>query len=161
MNRRSAEHFKREDGAPQPLRLEQSHRVLFGEVDAMAIMWHGNYTRLFEEVSTELRRLVGLSYERFYKAKVRAPVVQLHIDYHHPLFLDEVPVVRADMVWSDAARINIEYAVLKENQTVAATGYSIQLFTDDQGMPLWTMPDLMADVQQQWRDGAFREYEVA
>ena len=59
MRKRRQDYFKREEGAPVPLRCTVEHRVLFGEVDAMAILWHGHYTRLFELAATELRRKIG------------------------------------------------------------------------------------------------------
>jgi acyl-CoA thioester hydrolase len=159
MGKRRHTYFKREEGAPAPLRCTVEHRALFGEVDAMAIVWHGNYARLFESASTELRRRIGLSYEDFYKAELRAPIVQLHVDYHQPLVLDEVARIQAELIWSDAARINIEYTVFKENGSVAATGYTVQLFTDRAGQPCWIMPDLLARSQQQWKAGEFREFQ--
>lgn len=161
MRKRRQEYFAREQGVPPILRCRVEHRVLFGEVDAMAIMWHGNYARLFEEASTELRRRVGLSYENFFEAKLRAPIVQLHADYHQPLVLDELAVIEADLIWSDAARLNVEYKVFKEDGSLAVTGFTVQLFTDADGTPCWIMPDLMAESQRRWKTGEFRELEVS
>lgn len=159
MRKRRQDDFKPEEGAPVSLVCSVEHRVLFGEVDAMAIMWHGNYARLFEMASTELRRQVGLSYEDFFVAKIRAPIVQLHVDYHQPLVLDEQALIQAKLVWNDAARLNMEYTVFKEDGSVAATGYTVQLFTDETGTPCWIMPDLLARTQQRWKAGEFKELE--
>ncbi len=160
MRKRRQDYFKREPDSPAPLRCSIKHRVLFGEVDAMAIMWHGNYARLFEMASTELRRKIGLSYEDFFVAEVRAPIVQLHVDYKKPLVLDESARIQAEIVWSDAARLNVEYTVFKTDGSVAATGYTVQLFTDAEGQPCWIMPDLLARTQQRWKAGGFKELEV-
>lgn len=157
MRRREAPYFKREEASPPPLRCTVEHRVLFGEVDAMAILWHGNYTRLLEMASTELRRRIGLSYEDFFVANLRAPIVQLHLDYHRPLVLDETARIQAEMIWSDAARLNMEYTVFKEDGSVAATGYTVQLFTTADGVPCWIMPDLLARSQLCWKAGEFAE----
>ncbi len=160
MRKRRQEYFKPEEGAPASLRCTVEHRVLFGEVDAMAIMWHGNYARLFEMASTELRRRIGLSYEDFFAAKLRAPIVQLHVDYHKPLVLDEAARIQATIIWSDAARLNMEFTVFKADDSVAATGYTVQLFTDTDGVPCWIMPDMLARTQQRWKAGDFRELEA-
>lgn len=160
MRKRRQEYFKREEGAPSSLRCRVEHRVLFGEVDAMAIMWHGNYARLFEEASTELRRRIGLSYEDFFKAKLQAPIVQLHVDYHSPLMLDELAVIQAEQVWSDAARLNVEYKVFKEDGSLAVTGYTVQLFTSNDREPCWIVPALLEESQRRWKAGEFREIEV-
>lgn len=161
MRKRRQDYFKREEGAPASLRCTVEHRVLFGEVDAMAIMWHGNYARLFEMASTELRRKTGLSYEDFFVAEVRAPIVQLHVDYKKPLVLDEVARIQADMIWNDAARLNVECTVFKEDGSIAATGYTVQLFTDADGVPFWILPDLLERSQQRWRAGEFEEMKIS
>jgi len=145
---------------PRPLRCTVEHRVLFSEVDAMAIMWHGHYPRLFEAASTELRRKIGLSYEDFFDAELRAPIVQLHADYHQPLVLDELARIQAEMIWNDAARLDMEYTVFKEDGSVAVTGYTVQLFTDTEGQPCWLMPDLLAGSQRRWKSDEFKEFEV-
>ena len=70
MRKRRKEYFVVEEGAPASLHCSVEHRVLFGEVDAMAIMWHGHYACLFEMASTELRGQIGLSYEDFFVAEL-------------------------------------------------------------------------------------------
>jgi len=152
--RRKKSYFPREDGTPSPLVCQTQHRIRFGEVDAMAIVWHGHYAVLFEEASTELRRRCGLGYGDFYDARLLAPIAQLHVDYHQPLRLDELATVRATMIWSDAARINIEYVVTREDATIAATGYTVQLFADaDSGLACFTMPSLLDSCRQRWQNG--------
>ncbi len=121
----------------------------------MAVVWHGHYAVLFEEASTELRRRCELGYGDFFEAGVRAPIAQLHIDYHQPLFLDELVTVQASMIWTEAARLNIEYEVLREDGTLAATGYTVQLFAEaESGLPCFTLPPLLAEFQRRWRNGA-------
>jgi len=152
--RRKKKYFKREAGVPKPLVYSFQRRARFGEVDAMAVMWHGHYATLFEEASTELRRMSGLGYEDFFTAGVYAPIVQLHVDYFSSLLLDELFTVTATMLWAEAARINIEYEITKEDGTLAATGYTTQLFSSaETGEPCFTLPPLLEKQQQRWRDG--------
>ena len=154
--RRKKTYFKPEEGAPPPIVHTMQRRARFGEVDAMAVMWHGHYAVLFEEVSTELRRRCGLGYGDFFEAGVRAPIVQLHVDYHQPLLLDELATVKASMVWSEAARLNIEFEVVKEDGTIAATGYTVQLFAEaESGLPCLTLPKMLETCQARWRNGEF------
>jgi len=86
----------------------------------MAVVWHGQYARIFETAATELRRICGMTYQAFFDAELYAPIVQLHVDYHSSLMLDELYSVTAKMVFSEAARINIEYTILKEDGSLAA-----------------------------------------
>jgi acyl-CoA thioester hydrolase len=151
--RRKKQYFKRAPG-PAPLEFSFQRHARFGEVDAMAVMWHGHYATLFEEASTELRRMSGLSYEDFFEAKVYVPIVQLHVDYYQSLLLDELFTVKARMLWTDAARINIEYEVLKADGSIAATGYTVQLFSSAKtGEPCFTLPALLEKQHVLWKDG--------
>ncbi|MEN7972734.1 MAG: acyl-CoA thioesterase [Verrucomicrobiota bacterium] len=152
--RRKKTYFKREPNVPAPLVYTHRRRARFGEVDAMAVMWHGHYAVLFEEASSELRRLSGLGYEDFYEAGVYAPIVQLHVDYFQSLVLDEMITVKASMFWTDAARINIEYEVLKEDGSLAATGYTVQLFSSaTTGEACFALPSLLEKQQELWKAG--------
>lgn len=152
--RRRKNYFPRMEGGPTPLTCKVRHRARFGEVDAMAVVWHGHYAVLFEEASTELRRRCGLGYGDFFAAGIRAPIAQLHVDYHQPLFLDELATVKASMIWTEAARLNIEYEITREDGTLAATGYTVQLFAEaESGLPCFTMPPLLAACQARWRNG--------
>ena len=156
--RRKKTYFKREAGTPSPRVYSFQRRARFGEVDAMAVMWHGHYAALFEEASTELRRKSGLGYKDFYKAGVFAPIVQLHVDYYSSLRLDELFTVTATLLWSDAARINIEYEIVKKDGSVAATGYTTQLFSSaETGQAYFILPPLLKSYRQRWIDGVLEE----
>jgi acyl-CoA thioester hydrolase len=145
-------YFEREKGAPEPLCCTIRRRVRFCEVDAMAIMWHGHYAMLFEDVATELRRGCGLGYKDFFDAGLAAPIVKLCVDFHQPLLLDEIVTLTARMIWSDAARLNIEYEVLKEDGSLAATGCTVQLFVEsDSRLPCFTVPDMLVSCRNMWR----------
>lgn len=157
MRKRRKDYFPRDPEAPVALRCTVEHRVTFGEVDAMAILWHGHYARLFEMASTELRRKIGLGYDDFFVAQLRAPIVKLHVDYHKSLVLDELARIQAELIWNDAARLDIEYTIFKADGAVAATGYTVQLFTDPAGSPCWVMPDMLAASQTRWKAGEFKE----
>lgn len=153
--RRTEGYFKRTESDPAPLRVSINRRVAFREVDAIAITWHGRYADYFEDAATELRRACGLTYEAFRDSGVRAPIVQFHVDYHCPLLLDELVTVTATLVWSEAARLNTEYEILKPDSTVAATGYSVQMLTDTAGEPCLAPPPLLLRCQERWRGGEF------
>ncbi|RJR16570.1 MAG: acyl-CoA thioesterase, partial [Nitrospiraceae bacterium] len=129
MKRRKEHYFERIEGAPEPLVIEMRRRVHFSEVDPLAIVWHGRYPSFFEEGSEELGRLCGMSYEDFYKAGLRAPIVKLHIDYFRPLRLAEEFTIRTALIWDTASRLNTEYYLVKDDGTVTTSGYTVQVFT--------------------------------
>ena len=157
MTRRRKTYFQSLPGEPKPLAWEIRHRLLFSEVDALAIGWHGRFPQFFEMCHTELMRIIGLDYETYKKNNIGAPIVQFHADYFLPLELDEIFTVRAELVWSDGARLNVNYEIIKENGTLAATGYTVQMFFDVYSHePYLTTPDCVQNVWDNWREGKIR-----
>ena len=152
--RRKGGYFRQSDEAPAPLVVRRKRRVSFGEADVMGIAWHGRYVSFFEEGSAELGRRCGLSYEEFAEANLRAPIVQLHIDYHLPLALDEEFTVEVSGIWCEGARLNTEYAAIKSDGSIAATAYTVQMLIDgESGETCLTSPELLERCRRRWRAG--------
>lgn len=160
MRRKTGGYFKPLPTDPAPLTVAVKHRASFSEVDAMAVAWHGRYPRFFEMAHEHLCRQIGLSYKDFFAAGIMAPIVQLHSDYHQSVFLDEEVTITITLFWTDAARLNAEYAVIKENGQLAASGYTVQMFTDGKtGEPFLVIPELLAACQKKWRQGEFNHLQ--
>jgi acyl-CoA thioester hydrolase len=154
--RRKKAYFDQISGAPEPIVVEVKRRVRFNEADPMAIMWHGRYPLLFEEASEELGRRCGMSYKEFYESGLRAPIIELHIDYFQPLFLDEQFTIRASLLWNDGARINTEFHLIKQDESLATSAYTVQLFTDHRtGAPCVVSPEMLERCRSRWRAGEF------
>lgn len=156
MKRRKKNYFSTGADEPEALRFRVTHRARFSEVDAMAIVWHGRYLQFFEIAAEELNRRIGLSYLDYRNANLRAPLVQVHVDFHSPVLLGEEVVIEARLIWTEAARLNTEYTVTSQQGMDKATGYSVQMFTDGQtGEPLLVTPPLVAACRARWRNGDF------
>ena len=135
---------------------ESRRRVAFSEVDAMAVTWHGNYLRFFETAHSELMQKIGLGFAEYARHNLAAPVVQCHVDYYAPLMLDELFTVRAELYWSDGARLDTAYAVTGADGRSCATGYTVQMFCDLKTRePCLFPPDLVATMRDRWRRGEF------
>jgi acyl-CoA thioester hydrolase len=155
--RRKTSYFERIPGAPDPVVVEIKRRVRFNEADPMAIVWHGRYPLYFEEASEELGRLCGLSYPEYFEAGLRAPIVELHIDYFKPLFLDEEFIIRASLIWNEGARLNTEFHLFKKDGRLATSGYMVQLFINHQsGEPYMVSPELLEQCRKRWKAGELR-----
>jgi len=154
--RRRKTYFERSPGSPEPIVVEVKRRVRFNEADPMAIMWHGRYSLLFEEASEEIGRRCGLSYKDFFEAGLRAPIVEFHVDYYKPLFLDEEFTIRASLIWHEGARMNTEFSLIKQDGSLATSGYTVQLFTDHRsGEPCIVSPEMLEQCRTRWRAGEF------
>lgn len=154
--RKNGQYFKRLADAPDDLIIRLERRVSFNEVDIMGIVWFGKYPVYFEEGSAAMGRASGLSYENFKNAKLRAPAVQLKIDYHQPLYLDELFIIEARMVWTEAAKIITEYKLIKKDDTIAITGALMQLLVTTDGQTCLVVPELLEDVRKRWRNGEIK-----
>ena len=131
--------------------------VYFNETDAMGIVWHGNYPKYFDEASAALGRVCGLSYYDYHRAEIHVPIVQLHVDYHQPLQLEESFTVEAAYVWCEGARLNTEFTVCREDGSVTVTGYTIQMFIEATTKePLLTSPALVEEFRRRWQNGTLK-----
>lgn len=156
VRRKKNGYFESVAGMPDPLTVYIKRRVKFSEADIMGIVWHGRYSEYFEEGAAELGRCYGLSYKDFYEAQLRAPIVQLHIDYFKPLFLDEEFTIKASMIWNEGARLNTEYSLIKEDGDIAAAGYTVQMFIDDVSSDmLIAPPKILEKCRRKWKSGEF------
>jgi acyl-CoA thioester hydrolase len=154
MIRRKKQYFNRDENGCADIVMSVRKRVSFSEVDAMAIAWHGRYLQFFEMASEKLARNIGLSYGNYEKHNLRAPFVQMHVDYFRPLLLDEKIEIIAKLVWTEAAKLNIEYEIKKEDGTTGATGYSVQMFiTAPDNLPCLINPPLFEKIKENWKAG--------
>lgn len=157
--RKQTTYFERRAGEPEPIVVEIKRRVRFNEADPMAIAWHGRYPLFFEEASEEVGRRCGLSYKDFFEAGLRTPIVELHIDYFKPLFLDEEFLIRASLIWHEGARLNTEFLLIKQDGSIATSAFTVQLFTDHRtGQACIISPDLIEGVRRRWKAGELHRH---
>lgn len=157
-NRKKTSYFKRAENGPAPIVVETQRRVHFSEIDLMAFVWYGRYTAFFEEGAEALGRECGLSYQDFFEAGLRAPLVKYHVDFHKPLRLDELFTIKTHLIWNEGARMNTEYYLYKDDGSLAAGGYTVQLFMDvNTGEICLTSPPLLERCRQRWKSGEFSE----
>ena len=155
-NRKRKTYFERGEDLPAPVVAEIRRRVHFSEIDAMGIVWHGRYSLYFEEAAEELGRICGLSYKDYYEAGLRAPIVEFHVDYYQSLRLDEELRSRASLIWHEGARLNTEYGLYKQDGSLAAGGYTVQLLTESEsGEVCIVSPALLERCRHRWKTGEF------
>ena len=148
-------YFPRRPGCAAPIVVRVSQRIRFSDVDPMGVLWHGRYAKLLEAANEEIGRRCGLGYEDFRRARLAAPIVQLHVDYFAPLMLGEEASITGRLLWSEGARIDIEYEIHKASGELAATGYTVQMFVDEEGVPLLAPPPIQEACRRRWIAGEF------
>lgn len=105
-------------------------RVRFSEVDALQIVWHGEYVKYIEDGRESFGRRYGLGYMDMRKAGFAAPIVKLNIDYKLSLSFNEQAIVETRYVACDAAKIQFDYTIYRKSDgTVVAEASTVQVFT--------------------------------
>jgi acyl-CoA thioester hydrolase len=155
--RKQGGYFSQREGDPDPIVVEISSRVRFNECDVMGVVWFGHYMRYFEEGSAAIGRKCGMSFSAFREARIKAPIVQCHTDYHKPLLLEDEYTIRATLYYSEAAVIEKEYQIIKADGTLAASGYTVQLLMDKDNRHIALSPPLLQKCRERWRDGEFHD----
>lgn len=119
-------------------------RPLFGDVDAMNVVYYGNYLRFFERGRAELMRSGGGTYASMESQGLHLPVSQAGINYLRPAHYDELLVVHTEVAWLKKASLQFNYKVLRPNggqDELIAKGFTAHGCVDDNGkivrLPQW------------------------
>ena len=145
-------YFQPVPNAPAPLHATIKRQVRFEEVDSIGIVWHGRYPGYFEEGRVALGNRYGVSYSDFIRNKLPVPIRQLGVDYLEPLFFEDEIEIEAILHWSEAARINYEY-IIRRDEKVVCTGYTVQLMLDESFELLLSPPPFYVDFMEKWKKG--------
>ncbi len=103
-------------------------RVPFHDVDAMRIVWHGNYLKYFEMARDALFAQHGVDmYGSVDDADIVYPVIRTATRHSHPLRCGDVFVCTASLTEA-RTKLVLEYRIeLKEGGTLCATGRTEQV----------------------------------
>ncbi|MFP4169377.1 MAG: acyl-CoA thioesterase [Desulfonatronovibrionaceae bacterium] len=145
--------FKQKQGDPPPLTARVSRVVRFEEVDCIGIVWHGRYPGFFEDARVAVGDKYGVGYKDFHRHNVLAPIKKMHVEYFLPLRFQEEFEIRSGMVWSEAARINHEFAIDNQDGHLVAAGYSVQMFVDKNGEYMLSPPEFYSSFLSRWKKG--------
>ncbi|MDR2473478.1 MAG: acyl-CoA thioesterase [Tannerella sp.] len=116
--------------------------VRFSEVDSMRIVWHGSYALYFEDAREEFGRLHGLSYQLYIDNECPAPLVELNFRYVKPLLYGQRARIDVTYRNTPAAKVVFDYEIhLVDDNSLIATGSSIQVFVDHNYNLMWSNPD--------------------
>lgn len=152
---RRDEYFPAEPGAPAPLVHDTTRFVRFEEVDLMGVVWHGRYPSYFEDGRMRHGEQYGVGYLDFINASLRAPVVQMRLDYVAPLKFGDSFTIRTRLHWTDAVKLNYSFEIIKEDGGTAARGCSTQLFIDADDEVYFVRPPLVERLCERWQAGEF------
>lgn len=125
-------------------------RPLFGDVDAMEIVYYGNYLRFFEKGRAELMRSTSKPYTALAQEGLHLPVTEANLRYRRGAGYDELLVVETTVAWIKAASLRFDYRIVRGNDPSQAvelvTGFTTHACVDLNGkvrrLPPWVRESL-------------------
>lgn len=105
-------------------------KVRFDEVDSMNIVWHGNYSKYFEDARVAFGEKYHLGYLDIFGEGYYAPLVSLDFKFINPMIFGDSCIAEAEYVPCEGAKIQFIYRLVKADGTLIAKGSSTQVFLD-------------------------------
>ena len=128
------------------LSAESQFEVRFSEVDMMGVVWHGSYPLYLEDAREAFGKKYGLSYSKYISEMIFAPIVELSINYKHPLRFGMRPTIKITYRPTDGAKIIFDYEIYDpESGVVFLTAHSVQVFMDKEYRLMWYSPDFYTE----------------
>ncbi len=126
--------------------------IRFSEVDAMNVVWHGSYTLYFEDAREEFGKKYDLGYMSFFDNGYFAPIVELSFQYKKPIIYGMRPRIDITYKPTEAAKIVFEYEIHDtEDESLIATGHSVQVFMDTDYQLVWENPHFFEEWKKRWK----------
>ena len=133
------------------LKASKEFAIRFSEVDSMNVVWHGSYSLYFEDARGAFGKKIGLEYMGFFEHGYYAPLVDLSFHYKKPIKYGMTP--RIDIIYrpTAAAKIVFDYEIYDtEDNSLIATGRSVQVFMDLNYQLVWDNPSFYQEWKERW-----------
>lgn len=109
-------------------------RVIYGETDAMGVVYYANYLKWFEIGRTELMRSLGIAYKDLEAQGLHLPVSEVFCKYHQSARYDDVLVIETRVDFLKRASIQFAYRILRKSDGAElVTGRTLHAFVNRQG----------------------------
>jgi acyl-CoA thioester hydrolase len=133
------------------LKASKELEIRFSEVDSMGVVWHGSYPLYFEDARELFGKKYDLTYMGFFDQGCFAPIVELTFHYKKPIKYEMRP--RIDIIYrpTEAAKIVFDYEIYDtEDESLIATGHSVQVFMNQQYQLIWENPEFYLQWKKRW-----------
>ncbi|MEK6608356.1 MAG: thioesterase family protein [Myxococcota bacterium] len=126
-------------GAKTTLRL----RVIYGDTDAMGVVYYANHLRWFEAARGELLRALGMSYGDVERRGLAFPVVDVRCAYRAPARYEDEVDVAVEIAELGRASFTCAYRITRGG-TLLAEGRTAHACTEPGGRPVRLPDDIRA-----------------
>ena len=124
------------------------HRVLYADTDAMGIVYHGAYFRLFELARAEYLRQRGRPYSEMETRGLMTPLTEVGAHFYHPFRYDDLIIMECWVSDIKRASFRFDYRLfLGENpDQTRVSGYTILAVMDRSSGKIIKIPDWVMEV---------------
>lgn len=120
--------------------------IPFHDVDAMGVVWHGNYFRYLEVAREQLLRQFDYGYREMQASGYVWPIVDTRLKYIAPLLFEQSIRVQATLEEYEN-RLRIGYQIFDAvSQQRTTVGYTIQVAVDGKSKEMcFASPDILLE----------------
>lgn len=132
------------------LKAEIEIKSQFYDLDPMAIVWHGNYARFFEQARCALLDKLDFNYQQMSETGYAWPIVDMRIKYVRPVRFPQTIRVTASLAEYEN-RLKINYLIQDaETQEKVTKGFTVQVAVDinTEEMQFQSPPELIEKVEK-------------
>jgi acyl-CoA thioester hydrolase len=94
-----------------------THRVLYGDTDAAAVVYNANYLRYFELGRTEFMRDRICTYREIEAMGLVMPVIECHIRFKAPARYDDLLIIETSLTELKKVTCTFSYKILQEEDS--------------------------------------------
>jgi acyl-CoA thioester hydrolase len=122
-----------------------SVRVRFADTDAQGIAHNASYLVWYEVARVEYLREYAGGYQALRDHGIEALVLESHCRYVVPAVFDDLLHVHTRCVGLRGARFRYEYAIVRDDGTLMADGYTAHACVDSATLKPTRVPDWLRD----------------
>ncbi len=110
--------------------VEITVKAQFYDIDAMRIVWHGNYVRFLEQARCALLDKIEFNYDEMSRSGYLWPIVDMRIKFIRPMRFGQEAKVLATIVEFEN-RLKIDYVITDATTgTIITKAHTIQVAVD-------------------------------
>lgn len=131
----------------RPMKIHHTaYRVIYGDTDAMGVVYNSNYLRLFEIGRNEFFRDLGLPYRGIEGRGLHLPVSETFCKFVSPARYDDLLEIETRIDPKVRAGLKFDYQIYKEEGNILiARGYTKHAFVNSEGRVV-RPPDYVAEL---------------
>ena len=125
--------------------------VPFYDLDAIQMVWHGNYVKYMENAREAFGAKYGLEYLHIFNSGYTAPMVDMHIKYRNSARIGDNLGIKITYVPTKAAKLVFQYIITRpKDNAVIIEAETTQLFVSRSGVFELSNPDFIVEWKNRW-----------